>query len=139
MYPVDMAKPSKRKYLQAFLERSLAIQTASPYPESFDDLLHWVRTRLEAQPNPKKLNQTNVKLDDDLQALSAKQLRKEIVRLRNAIRQHRDETGHGRCWLDDQRLYTILPDNQDPDLALPPRAEFLANCALYWQERQPPT
>ncbi len=133
-----MGKPSKRKYLQAFLERSLAIQIVSPYLESFDDLLGWIRARLEAQPNPQKLNQTKVGFDTDLLSASAKQLRKEIIRLRNAIRQHRDETGHGRCWLDDQRLYAILPDNQEPNLALPPRADFLANCALYWQERQPP-
>ena len=132
-----MGKPSKRKYLQAFLERSLRIQASSSSPESFKDLIHWIQTRLEAQPNKQKLNQTNVKLDQDLLTLSARQMRKEITRLRNAIREHRNEKGHGRCWLDDQRLYAVLLENQTADFSLPSREEFLTNCAAYWQERQP--
>lgn len=132
-----MGKPSKRKYLQAFLERSLRIQALSYHPESFKDLILWVRGRLEAQPNKQKLNQGSAKLDQDLLSLSARQMRKEITRLRNAIREHRDEKGHGRCWLDDQRLYAVLLENQTADFSLPSRDEFLANCGLYWQERQP--
>lgn len=134
-----MGKPSKRKYLQAFLERSLQIQASSSNPESFEALILWVRTRLEVQPNKQKLNQTNIKLDQDLATLSARQMRKEITRLRNAIREHRNEKGHGRCWLDDQRLYAVLPENEPANLTLPPRDEFLSNCAMYWQERQPRT
>ena len=132
-----MGKPSKRKYLQAFLERSLRIQASSSNPESFKDLILWVQTRLAGQPNKQKLNQGSAKLDQDLLTLSARQMRKEIMRLRNAIREHRDEKGHGRCWLDDQRLYAVLLENQTADFSLPSRDEFLASCALYWQERQP--
>jgi hypothetical protein len=132
-----MGKPSKRKYLQAFLERSLQIQTSSSNPESFTDLILWVRGRLEMQPTKQKLNQTNLNVDRDLATLSARQLRKEITQLRNAIREHRNEKGHGRCWLDDQRLYAVLPENQKANFSLPARDEFLANCAAYWQERQP--
>ena len=37
-------------------------------------------------------------------------LMEEVESLRSAIRLHRDEKGHDRCWLDDQRLYSILPE-----------------------------
>lgn len=62
---------------------------------------------------------------------------KEIERLRDAIRLHRDEKGHDRCWLDDERLYSVLPEGEKADMILPCREEFLANCARYWADRQP--
>jgi chloramphenicol 3-O-phosphotransferase len=48
-----MGKPSKRKYLQTFLERTLEAQRHSHQPESFEALLLWVRQRLEQQPKAK--------------------------------------------------------------------------------------
>jgi hypothetical protein len=48
-----MGKPSKRKYLQTFLERTLEAQRHSHQPESFEALLAWVRQRLEQQPKAK--------------------------------------------------------------------------------------
>jgi hypothetical protein len=105
-----MGKPSKRKYLQTFLERSLTIQASSTLPQSFDDLILWVQGRLEAQPNAQKLNQTNPKQDADLTVLSAKQLRKEIIRLRNAIREHRKVSNPDSP--EHQRLYALLPENK---------------------------
>jgi hypothetical protein len=104
-----MGKPSKRKYLQTFLERSLRIQASSSSPESFKDLIQWIQTRLEAQPNKQKLNQTNVKLDQDLLTLSARQMRKEITRLRNAIREHQKINSDQ---LEFQVLYALLPENK---------------------------
>jgi hypothetical protein len=60
-YNLGMGKPSKRKYLQTFLERTLLAQRNSPQPESFAELLQWVQQRLEqkagqhgSQPKPKK-------------------------------------------------------------------------------------
>jgi hypothetical protein len=137
---LGMGKPSKRKYLQTFLERALQAQRHSHQPESFEALLLWVRQRLEQQPTPnapRTPKKPKPKLDPDLAALSQKALKYEVQRLRDAIRLHRDEQGHGRCWLDDQQLYQVLPEQQAAQFALPPRAEFLENCARYWQERQP--
>ncbi len=76
-------------------------------------------------------------MDEDLKnKLSNKHLIKEIIKLRNSIRLHRDEKGHDRCWLDDERLYSILPENLKGDLSLPPKCEFLENCEKYWETRK---
>lgn len=63
----------------------------------------------------------------------------EIERLKAAIRKHRDERGHGRCWLDDAELYAALgePVPTATDLALPPKCEFLRECERYWETRKP--
>ena len=37
-------------------------------------------------------------MDADLDALSRDQLIVEVKRLRRAIREHRDATGHDLCW-----------------------------------------
>lgn len=75
-------------------------------------------------------------MDRDINTMSQMQLQNEVRRLRDAIRLHRDEKGHGRCWLDDQRLYSILPENKNADFLLPPKDEFLQNCEVYWKTRQ---
>jgi hypothetical protein len=104
-----MGKPSKRKYLQAFLERSLSIQASSTNPDSFTDLILWVRTRLEMQPSNQPINQTNAKHDQDLANLSPRQMRKEIMRLRKAIREH--QKIHA-IQPEHQILYVLLPENK---------------------------
>jgi len=35
-------------------------------------------------------------------------------RYMDAIRRHRDEPGPERCWLDDERLYAVLPEGYTP-------------------------
>lgn len=55
--------------------------------------------------------------------------------LETAIRKHRDQRGDDRCWLDDLELYAVLGDEQ-PDLTLPLREEFLSNCSRFWECRQ---
>lgn len=64
------------------------------------------------------------------------ELKKEVERLRGAIRQHRDERGHDRCWMDDQRLYEVLPESVDVDTTLPPKECFLKNCEKFYENRQ---
>lgn len=61
----------------------------------------------------------------------------EIRRLRAAIRKHRDERGHDRCWLDDAQLYGVLGEPQ-PDTSLPPEPEFIENCRRFHALRQAP-
>src|SRR5574337_22320 len=65
---------------------------------------------------------------------------KKVQDLRDAIRRHRDEKGHDRCWLDDLELYKSLPEGlKDVDLTLPSRDEFITNCERYHAHRQDPT
>jgi ribosomal protein S18 acetylase RimI-like enzyme len=71
----------------------------------------------------------------ELDKLDRQELQAEVLRLRAAIRQHRNEQMHNRCWLDDQRLYRALPEKDDGDQRLPDRAAFLANCERYWRTR----
>lgn len=76
-------------------------------------------------------------LDMDINMMTRSELKVELQQLRDAVRLHRNEKGHGRCWLDDQTLYQKLPENKDAEFALPPKEEFLANCEVYWRTRQP--
>jgi hypothetical protein len=58
----------------------------------------------------------------------------EAERLRDAVRQHRDERGDDRCHADDGRLYAVLPEGD----TRPARetAVTLENCAKYIECRQ---
>lgn len=76
--------------------------------------------------------------DDEIFLMEVNELQEEVLRLRKAIRTHRDLKSHDRCWLNDARLYATLPEGEVPSMTLPPRDEFLANCAHYWKERQSP-
>lgn len=56
-------------------------------------------------------------------------LKIELERIRNLIREHRDCRGHDRCWIDDIKLYALaLPEDNLPNLELPPKDEFLNKC-----------
>lgn len=48
--------------------------------------------------------------DDDLGTMRHHELLAEAKRLRDGIRAHRDQRGDDRCWLDDEKLYALLPD-----------------------------
>jgi hypothetical protein len=97
-----------------------------PEPE-FDEDLEEV---LKEYENPSDLG-----LKDDYVYLLAR----DVQELRNAIRKHRDERGHDRCWLDDQELYKALPEGLQGDSKLPPKEEFIKNCHRYWEHRQDPS
>lgn len=60
----------------------------------------------------------------------------ELDRALTAIREHRDQKGHDRCWLDDQKLYSVLPEGGEYNSKLPPRLEFLKNCERFYDSRQ---
>jgi len=64
--------------------------------------------------------------------------RQRVDALESAIRRHRDERGHNRCWLDDGELYAVLPEGTPPPTTLPPHDEFLSACERFWQLRQAP-
>ena len=80
--------------------------------------------------------------DDEIRNLlgttdgTVRSLAEEILRLRGAIRQHRDKRGHELCWLNDLELWSELGENSRyPHDTLPVREEFLRQCAIYYESR----
>jgi len=63
-------------------------------------------------------------MDADLDTMSRNELITEAKRLRDAIRKHRDATGHDLCWHHPQ-LWEMLPEKLNPDIAVPPWPKFL--------------
>ncbi len=62
-----------------------------------------------------------------------------IIKLRNDIRWHRSQRGHDRCWLDDLKVYSNLPEYKNPyERELCGREEFLQRCGEFWERRQVP-
>lgn len=59
----------------------------------------------------------------------------EIKRLQEAIREHRDQRGDDRCWLDDLKLYSALGEDVIANNNLPPKDKFLANCGRFYDSR----
>ena len=70
--------------------------------------------------------------DSDIDLMDTPQLKAEIIKLRNAIRRHRDSSGHDLCWYHPE-LWGLLPDNISPSPQVPSTCEFLENCAKYRQ------
>jgi hypothetical protein len=71
-------------------------------------------------------------MDEDLQALSREQLMAEVLKLRNAIRTHRDSSGHELCWHHPD-LWSLLPEKVSPAIAVPDWPQFMRGCVRYRQ------
>jgi len=71
-------------------------------------------------------------VDEDVELLKRDDLTAEVRRLRNAIREHRDSTGHGLCW-HHPRLWGLLPETTDPLPEVPEWPQFLRGCIAYRQ------
>jgi hypothetical protein len=71
-------------------------------------------------------------MDDDLNQMSREQLLAEVKRLRQAIRDHRDSTGHQLCW-HHPNLWALLPERTDPLPVVPDWPQFLRGCIQYRQ------
>lgn len=69
-------------------------------------------------------------MDEDIQQFSRDELISEIKRLRNGIRSHRDSSKHELCWHHPQ-LWRLLPEELDPDIAVPAWPQFLRGCLRY--------
>jgi hypothetical protein len=76
--------------------------------------------------------------DADFETMDASKLRDEVLKLRDAIRLHRDQRGDDRCWLDDVLLYKALPETVHSLTQLQPRDEFMLACEKFWCTRQCP-
>ena len=71
-------------------------------------------------------------VDDDLDGMSRERLAEEVRKLRAGIREHRDSSGHGLCW-HHPKLWGLLPEPIDPEIAVPPWPKFLRGCIHYRQ------
>ena len=71
-------------------------------------------------------------MDEDLLQMSKDQLIEEIKKLRAGIREHRDSTGHELCW-HHPKLWSLLPETIDPNIAVPEWPEFMKGCVTYRQ------
>ncbi len=69
-------------------------------------------------------------MDHDLDALSMDQLKAEVIRLRSAIRRHRDASGHELCW-HQPALWALLPEGVAPEIAVPQWPQFMRGCISY--------
>ena len=71
-------------------------------------------------------------LDSDLEGRSREELLLEVRRLRAAIREHRDSSGHELCW-HHPKLWGLLPERTDPLPVVPDWPQFLRGCIRYRQ------
>ena len=71
-------------------------------------------------------------MDEELQLLSKDQLIEEVKKLRAAIREHRDSTGHDLCW-HHPKLWSLLPEKTNPKISVPEWSEFMKGCIHYRQ------
>lgn len=78
-------------------------------------------------------------MDNDLGGFSREELVAEIVKLRDAIRAHRDSSMHDLCWHHPQ-LWGLLPEPIPEDIAVPDWPQFFRGCISYRQslERELP-
>jgi hypothetical protein len=71
-------------------------------------------------------------MDDDLDGLDRDQLIALIKRMRVAIREHRDSSGHELCW-HHPKLWGVLPERVDPLPVVPAWPQFMRGCIRYRQ------
>ena len=71
-------------------------------------------------------------MDEDLDGLSREQLIVEVKKLRDAIRKHRDASGHELCW-HHPALWGLLPEKTSPSLEVPEWPQFMRGCIRYRQ------
>ena len=71
-------------------------------------------------------------MDDDLESFSQPQLIAEVKKLRQAIREHRDSSGHDLCWHHPD-LWSLLPEPIPPKIAVPAWPQFMRGCIKYRQ------
>jgi hypothetical protein len=78
------------------------------------------------------VNSKGITMDEDLEQLSRDELIAEVKKLRQGIRQRRDEERHELYWHHPQ-LWGLLPEQSDPLPAVPEWPHFLEGCIKYRQ------
>ena len=101
----------------------------------FNLLLKGVKGAVQ-YPDFKQMGAPRNPIDKDVQAMSIRKAQREIMRLRKAIRNHKDAKDNARCWMNDFELYRVLPEKT---FSLPirlPECEFLKNCREYFRRQK---
>jgi NAD(P)-dependent dehydrogenase (short-subunit alcohol dehydrogenase family) len=70
------------------------------------------------------------KMDEDIEMMDRDALLAEVRRLRAAIREHRDSSGHDLCW-HHPKLWSLLPEGPARRPTVPDWPEFLRGCVRY--------
>jgi hypothetical protein len=78
------------------------------------------------------MSQLEVAMDSDLDDKSREELLAELVKLRNAVRAHRDSSGHNLCWHHPD-LWNLLPEKSSVNPIVPEWPVFLRGCLKYRQ------
>lgn len=71
-------------------------------------------------------------MDTDLSDLSREDLIAEVIKLRQAIRKHRDSSGHALCWHHPE-MWNLLPEQSTASPIVPEWPAFLRGCIRYRQ------
>jgi hypothetical protein len=71
-------------------------------------------------------------MDEDLNTMTREALIGEVVKLRSAIRAHRDASMHDLCWHHPQ-MWGLLPDQTDLQPEVPAWPQFMEGCIRYRQ------
>jgi hypothetical protein len=69
-------------------------------------------------------------VDADLAGLSRDELVAELIKLRNAVRAHRDSSGHDLCW-HHPALWRLLPEQSGATPVVPEWPAFMRGCIRY--------
>jgi len=69
-------------------------------------------------------------MDADINDMNTDELIAEVKKLRNAIRQHRDCSGHDLCWFHPD-LWNVLPEKSNVAIEVPEWSKFMEGCVRY--------
>ncbi len=69
-------------------------------------------------------------MDEDLYSMSCDELIKEVKKLRQGIREHRDSSEHALCWYHPQ-LWNLLPEKGSVNPAVPDWPQFMEGCVRF--------
>lgn len=87
-------------------------------------------------PDFKPMGAPRNPIDKDVQTMSVKKAQREIMRLRKAIRKHKEAKDNARCWMNDFELYRVLPEKTLSQPIRLPECEFLKNCKTYFRRQK---
>jgi hypothetical protein len=71
-------------------------------------------------------------MDKDLERMGKEDLIREVKKLRQAIREHRDSSGHELCWYHPE-LWNLLPEQVTPVPEVPVWPQFIKGCIAFRQ------
>jgi len=74
--------------------------------------------------------------DSDVKEMTQGQLRREVMKLRDKIRWHRDLDENQRCHHCDLQLYEVLPEAKPAGKMTEPEEVILRKCEQYIRRQQ---